>query len=86
MNNKKMLCYEIIYVLEGIDVNKTSESKECYICHYWYFLSKGFQFQLYVCNGCHDLLISVNPSNITILKIKNPDYRCIITGLAKAKL
>ena len=23
---------------ERIDVNKTSESKECDICHYWYFL------------------------------------------------
>ena len=22
-------------ISEGIDVNKTSESKECNICHYW---------------------------------------------------
>ena len=27
-------------VFEGIDVNKTSESKECNIFHYWYFLTK----------------------------------------------
>ena len=27
-------------VSERIDVNKTSESKECDICHYWYFLYK----------------------------------------------
>ena len=32
-------------VFEGIDVNKTSASKECDICHYWYFLNKGFNFQ-----------------------------------------
>ena len=32
-------------VFKGIDVNKTSASKECDICHYWYFLNKGFNFQ-----------------------------------------
>ena len=35
MNNIKMLYYDKIDVSEGIDVNKTSESKECHICHYW---------------------------------------------------
>ena len=40
-----MLYFDRIYVPEGIDVNKTSESKECDICHHWYFLDKGFQFQ-----------------------------------------
>ena len=29
-------------VAEGIDVNKTSESKECDVCHYWYFLNYSF--------------------------------------------
>ena len=44
MNNIKMLCFDRIYVSEGTDVNKTSRSKECDICHYWYFLNKGFKF------------------------------------------
>ena len=44
MNNMKMLYYDRIDVSEGIDVIKTSESKECDICHYWYFLNKGFKF------------------------------------------
>ena len=35
---KKMLYYDRIDVSEGIDVNKTSASKKCDICHYWYFL------------------------------------------------
>ena len=39
MNNIKMLYYDRIDVSEGIDVNKTSKSKECNIFHYWYFLS-----------------------------------------------
>ena len=48
-----MLYFDGIDVSEGIDVNKTSASKECNICHYWYFLKKGFRFQLNVCNRCH---------------------------------
>ena len=50
--------------------NKTNASKECDICHYWYFLSYSFKVQLNVSNRCHDLLMmSINLSNITILKI-----------------
>ena len=32
-----MLHFDRIDVSEGIDVNKTSASKECDICHYWFF-------------------------------------------------
>ena len=32
-----MLEYKRIDISEGIDVNKTNLSKECDICHYWYF-------------------------------------------------
>ena len=32
-----MLEYERIGISEGIGVNKTNLSKECDICHYWYF-------------------------------------------------
>ena len=54
---------------ERIDINKTSTLKECDICHFWYFLDKGFKFQPYVCNGCHDVLImSINLSDFAILK------------------
>ena len=52
-----MLYYDRIDVFEGIDADKTSESKDCDICHYWYFLSKEFKFQPYVCNICHYLLM-----------------------------
>ena len=57
MNNIKMLYYDRTEVSEGVDINKTSESKECDICHYWYFLDKGFKIQPDVCNWCHDLLM-----------------------------
>ena len=51
-----MLEYDRIDISEGIDINKTNASKECDICHYWYFLDKSFEYELYLCNGCHDLI------------------------------
>ena len=71
-----MLYYNIIDFSEGININKTSESKECDVFHYWYFLNKGFTFQPNVCNRCYDLLMmSMNLSNIAILNIKSADYQ-----------
>ena len=54
MHNLKMLYYDRIEVSDGIDVNETSESKVCDICHYWYFLCKGFKFRLNVCNDFYE--------------------------------
>ena len=51
-----MLYFNRIYVSEGTDVTKTSASRECDICHFWYFLNYSFKFQPIVCNRCHDLL------------------------------
>ena len=39
-----MLHFDRIDVSAGIDINKTSASKECNICHYWYFLNYSFKF------------------------------------------
>ena len=66
-----MLEYDRIDILEGIDVNKTSASKECIICHYWYFKGIGFKYERYLCNGCHDLTqkaMSFNDVAIVYLK------------------
>ena len=35
-----MLYFDRIDISERIDGNETSESKECDICYYWYFLDK----------------------------------------------
>ena len=85
MNNIKMLYYDEIVVSEGIAMNKTSESKECEICHYWYFLDKGFKFRLNVCNWCHDLLMSMNLSDKNILHIKWADHCCIVNRISKSE-
>ena len=81
-----MLYYDRIDVFEEIDVNKTSELKECDNCHYWYFLDKGFKFQPDVCNGCHNvLMMSMNLGNIAILNIRGIDDRCIISRIVKSQ-
>ena len=82
-----MLYYDRIDVSEGIDVNKTSASKECDICHYWYFLNDSFKFQPNVCNSCHDLLMmSINLRVIAILSINGSDYRFIISLISRTKV
>ena len=51
-----MLEYDRIDISEGIDVNKTNLSKDCDICHCWYFKDPDFTYKPYRCNGCHDLM------------------------------
>ena len=48
-----MFQYEKIDVSEAIDVNRTNASKECMLCHYWYFKDVGFKFEPHVCNKYH---------------------------------
>ena len=73
LQNKKM------DVLEAINVNKTNTSKECLLCHYWYFKDVGFKFEQHVCNKCHDILMTVYElKNIAILSVRGVDFRCIL--------
>ena len=68
--------YDKIDISEDIDTNKTSTSKECNICHYWYFLDKNFNYEPYLCNECHDLMQKVMSfKNVAIVSIKRNDYR-----------
>ena len=79
-----MLQYEKIDVSEGIDINKTCLSKECKLCHYWFFKDVGFKFEEHVCNGCHDLLTTAySLENIAILSAKGAIFRCILLGTSK---
>ena len=67
---------ELIFQKE-IDTKKSSDkSKECHICHYWYFLDKNFSYKPYLCNGCHDLMQkAMNFNNDAIVSIKGNDFR-----------
>ena len=79
-----MLQYQKIDASEGIDINKTSASKECELCHYWFFKDIGFKFEEHVCNKCHDLLtMAYSLKNISILNAKGATFRCILMGISK---
>ena len=47
----------------------------------WYlslliFLDKGFKYEPYLCNGCHDLMqTAINFNDVAIVSIKGSDYR-----------
>ena len=71
-----MLEYDRIDISEGIDIKKTSASKEYDICHYCFFSDKKFNYEPYLCNGCHDLMqIAMNFNDVAIVSIKGNDYR-----------
>ena len=75
-----MLQYERIDVSEGIGINKTSLSKECELCHYWFFKKIGFKFEEHACNGYHDLL------TMAILSAKGATVRCICGVLVEMRV
>ena len=45
-----------IYISEEIGINKRNASKDCDICHYWYFKDIGFKHEPYLFNGCYSLM------------------------------
>ena len=70
-----MLEYDKIDISEGIDINKTNKSKQCKICHYWYFKDIGFKYEPHLWNGCHGLLQkAVSFNNTAIVYVKGIAY------------
>ena len=79
-----MLEYKKIDASEGIEVNKTSASKECELCRYWFFKDVGFKFEEHVCNKCNDLLTMAHSlKNIAILSAKGATFRCLLMSIIK---
>ena len=71
-----MLQYDRIDISEGIDINKTNASKECKICHYWYFKDISFKCEPHLCSGFHGLVQkAVSFDNIAIVYVKGSTYR-----------
>ena len=80
-----MIYYNRIDISEVIDLTKSKNSKECMICHYWFF-NHGLKFQDSVCNGCHVFtMLYVNISDIAIITTKNVNYRCIIHSISQTE-
>ena len=64
----KMLYYDKIKVPEGTDISKSNKSKECMICHHWYFLEDNYKYEPDLCNGCHKIsMMAYELENIAIL-------------------
>ena len=79
-----MIEYNRIDLDEGIDVNKTSSSRECWLCHYWYFLDKNFNYQKYYCDGCDDISMkTVSIKNLAIAYSKGNVYRIYFCNISK---
>ena len=77
-----MLVYERIDISDGID--KSDESKECTLCHYWYFLDKSFSYRPYLCDGCCNMTQKCNNlKNIAIIRIKKSVYRICFLLISK---
>ena len=75
-----MIEYDRIDLDEGIDVNKISNSRECWLCHYWYF----FNYQKYYCDGCHNMSMkTISINNLSIVYSKGNAYRIHFWNMSK---
>ena len=71
-----MLEYDKIDISEGIDIKKTNASKECKICHCWYFKDIGFKYEPHLCNGFHGLTQkAISFNDVVIVYVKVSAYR-----------
>ena len=71
-----MLEYDRIDISEEIDINETNASKECKMCHYWYFKDIGFKYEPCLCDGYHGLMQkAMNFNDVAIAHVKGSAYR-----------
>ena len=79
-----MLQFEIIDVSDVIDADMTNKSKECMLCHYWYFLHRNFSYGPYLCDGCYNIMQKCNkPKSIAIVHVKKSVYRIHFLHMGK---
>ena len=82
-----MLFYDIISKAEGIDEYYTglNTSKECNICHFYFFKDRNFLNQPLVCNGCHDVsLRAIALMDIKIVPVKSKT-NIVVSNLLHSK-
>ena len=79
-----MLEHYKIDISDGININKTNAWKRYNIGHYWYFLDKGFKYEPYHCNFCHDLMQKAMRFNdFAIFSVKGSEYRTQFCYMSK---
>ena len=81
-----MLEYEKVDISEGIDVDMSNKSKECVLCHYWYFLDKNFRYGPYLCDRCYNITRkSTDFKNIAIVHVKKSAHRIYSLYMSKSE-
>ena len=81
-----MLAYERVDISDGISVNKSDESKDCTLCHYWYFLDKTLSYGPYLCDGWYNMTQKCNKlKNIAIIRIKKTVYIICFLFISKCE-
>ena len=82
-----MLKYEKIDISDGIDVNKSVKSKECILCHFWFFLDKSFSYGLYLCDRCYNMMQKCNKlKNIAVIHVKESVHRICFLFMSKREV
>ena len=75
-----MLQYERIDISEGISIDRSNKSKECMICHHWYFKDIGYKFEPLACNIS---MMAYKLEKIVILSIKGVNYRYVLWNITR---
>ena len=72
-----MLEYNRIDISEDIDIKEGNEmSRQGSLCKFYYFLNKNFNYQTYLCDGCHDISIkATSMQNLAIIYHEENAYR-----------
>ena len=80
-----MLEYDRIDLSEGIDVKKCNErSRQCSLCKFYHFLNKNFNYQIYLCDGCHDITTkTTSVKNLAIIYHGGNAYRVNFMFMSK---
>ena len=79
-----MLEYERIDISEGTNVDMSDKTKECMLCHYWYFLDKNFSYGPYLRDGCYSIMQKCNKfKNIAIVHVLKSVYRIYFLYMSK---
>ena len=80
-----MLEYDRIDNSEAIDSTRNKlVSKECWLCCFWYFIDKNFNFDDRLCDGCYDMDIkAVSINNLAIVYVGDKVYRINFAFISK---
>ena len=81
-----MLEYDRVDISEGIDATQNKlDSRECWMCHFWFFIDKKFNYQRHYCNGCHDMSMkAMSMQNLAVVCVGGNAYRINFTFMNKA--